>query len=688
MRCAACGHDNGAASRFCEECGAALARRCGACGGEVSPTAKFCAACGAALAARPGGAAVARQVVTIVFADLIGSTSLHERLDAESTRRVMDRYYRVLHAAVAAHGGTVVKLLGDGVMAAFGVPRVAEDDALRAVRAALAMQTAFRALAGELGGALHDVGLRVAVNSGEVVVSSDHTDVVGDPVNVAARLQQAAGDGDVLLGESTQRLVGALVTLAPLGQLTLKGRAEAVDAYRVVSLERPAGAPAIAFVGREAELRRLAAVYAAAVAAPAARLAVVLGSPGLGKSRLLAECARGLAPATVLTARCEAAGGATFAPLAAALRAHLAVEEQAPETTVRAGLEATLPAGEPDSPRIATALIALLAGTPPPAEETFFAVRRWLAALAAARPVVLVVDDLQWAAPLLLDLVEHLAQWGAGLPLFVLGAARPELRELRPALAAAGGPVSELVTLSGLDAAAAARLAAHVAGADALPAAVAGRVLASSEGNPLFVGELVRMLVQDGTLARDGDAWTASADLAELEMPPTIHALLAARLDRLPVEQRTLLEHAAVIGRQFSRAALAHLLPDATDLDARLDALRRSELIELDVERFAGEPGLRFHHLLIRDAAYRRLLKETRAALHASVADWLQGHVGDAADADETIGWHLEQAHQHLRELGALDATGRAFGARAAQHLAAAGRRALARDDLARAATL
>jgi class 3 adenylate cyclase len=687
-RCAACGHQNGAAGRFCEECGAALARQCPACAAEVSPTAKFCSACGAPLAARPGDAAVARQVVTIVFADLAGSTSLHERLDAESTRRVMDRYYRALHAAVAAHGGTVVKLLGDGVMAAFGVPRVGEDDALRAVRAALAMQAAFRELVGELGTALRDAGLRVAVNSGEVVVSSDHTDVVGDPVNVAARLQQVAGNGDVLIGESTQRLVGALITLEPLGELTLKGRAEAVDAYRVVSLERPAGAPAIAFVGREAELRRLAAVQSAAIAAPAARLAVVLGSPGLGKSRLLAECARTLAPATVLMVRCEAAGGATFAPLAAALRAHLGLDEQALEPALRDALAATLPAGEPDSARVAAALAALLAGTPPPAEETFFAVRRWLAALAAARPVLLEIDDLQWAAPLLLDLVEHLVQWGAGVPLFLLGAARPELRELRPGLASAGGVVSELVTLGGLDAAAAARLAASVAGADALPAAVAGRVLASSEGNPLFVGELVRMLVQDGTLARDGDAWTASADLAALEMPPTIHALLAARLDRLPLAQRTLLEHAAVIGRQFSRGALAHLLPDATDLDARLDALRRSELIELDVERFAGEPGLRFHHLLIRDAAYRRLLKETRAALHARVAAWLQDRSGDAADADETIGWHFEQAHQHLRELGALDAGGRGFGARAAQHLAAAGRRALARDDPARAATL
>ncbi|MGH6691825.1 MAG: adenylate/guanylate cyclase domain-containing protein, partial [Gammaproteobacteria bacterium] len=199
--------------------------------------------------------------MTIVFADLIGSTGLHERLDAESARHVMDRYYRVLHEVVEAHGGTVVKLLGDGVMAAFGVPRVAEDDAIRAVRAAVVMQTAFRDLVREQSAAVGAVGLRLAVNTGEVVVSAANDDVVGDPVNVAARLQEQARDGDVVIGEATRRIVSELVTLAPLGAFALKGRAESVAAYRVVSLERPAGAFATPFVGRDAELRRILAVY-------------------------------------------------------------------------------------------------------------------------------------------------------------------------------------------------------------------------------------------------------------------------------------------------------------------------------------------------------------------------------------------------------------------------------------------
>ncbi|HZW75797.1 MAG TPA: adenylate/guanylate cyclase domain-containing protein, partial [Caldimonas sp.] len=343
----------------------------------------------------PSDDAVARKVVTIVFADLIGSTSLHERLDAESARRVMERYYRTLQTAVETHGGTVVKLLGDGVMVAFGVPRVDEDDAIRAVRAAVAMEQAVRGLEiAELGGpspsltasslTAHNLSVRVAVNTGEVVVSADHTDVVGDPVNVAVRLQQEAHDGEVLIGESTQRLVGELVELAPFGARRLKGRTETVAAYRVVSLERPTRAAAVAFVGREEELRRIAAVYEAAVSAPAGRLAVILGSPGLGKSRLLAEFARRLGDrATLLDARCDAAGGGTFAPLGDALRALLRVDEGGGGDALRAAVGALVPGDDAERARIAAGIGALLAGTPASPEETFFVVRRLLAAAAA-----------------------------------------------------------------------------------------------------------------------------------------------------------------------------------------------------------------------------------------------------------------------------------------------------------------
>src|SRR5262249_40746319 len=239
-------------------------------------------------------------------------------------------------------------LLGDGVMCAFGVPHIAEDDAIRAVRAAVGIQQAFREFARELQEVVGTTGLRVAVNTGEVVVSADHTDVVGDPVNVAARLQQEAGDGDVLIGESTQRLVRDLVTLEPFGVLSLKGRAETVTAYRVVSVERPAGASATPFVGRDDEIRRIMAMYDAAVATRRARLAVILGSPGLGKSRLMHEVARRIGDgAMVLTAQCDATGGATFAPIAKALRVGLRIDEAASGDALRAAIETAAPGDGP-----------------------------------------------------------------------------------------------------------------------------------------------------------------------------------------------------------------------------------------------------------------------------------------------------------------------------------------------------
>ncbi len=697
MNCSACNHENRPGAKFCEECAAPLKRLCAGCGAELRPTAKFCDECGAPTAAaptksspaRPAEAPGARKVVTIIFGDLVGSTALHERLDAESVRQFMESYYAAMRGAVEAHGGRVTQVMGDGVKAVFGAPRVAEDDALRAVRAAVEMQRAFHALAEQQRGRVGKTGLRVAVNTGEVV-ADDATEIIGDPVNVAARLQEQGRDGDVVIGGSTQRIVASHVTLDRLGSFALKGRSEQVEAYRVVSLEPPAGATTAAFVGRDEELARLTAVYAAAIAKPATGLAVLLGSPGLGKSRLIDEFGRRHADtATVLMAHCDAAGGATFAPLAEALRRLLGLDDGASGEALGAALEAALPGADAESARIITGIVALLAGSPASPEETFFVVRRLLAALATERPLVLVIDDLHWAEPLLLDLVEHLVQWGSGVPLLVLVSARPELREMRSSLATPGGLVADVLMLTGLDAGAAMRLAAGVIGAADLPAAIAAKVLATSEGNPLFVAELVKMLVQEGALRREGERWVAGAGLASLEMPPTIHALLAARIERLRPEERSVLERAAVVGRHFSRSAVAELLPrDVADLDVRLEALRRSELIERDSGWFLGEPVLRFHHVLIRYAAYRGLLKNTRAELHERFAAWIEARVGASVDQDETIGWHLEQAHQHLSELGPLDPHGRALGERAARRLAAAGRRALMRDDAPLAASL
>ncbi len=594
MHCSSCGAANPDEARFCVACGVKLAppASCPRCNTPARPEHRFCSGCGAPLAGaaveaspaaapRPADDAGARKVVTIVFADLTGSTSLHERLDAESVRRFMDAYYQAMRGAVESHGGTVTQLLGDGVKAVFGAPRVAEDDAIRAVHAAVAMQRAFAELAEAQAGAVGRTGLRVAVNTGEVV-ATEGAEIIGDPVNVAARLQEQARDGDVVIGEATRRLVSELVTLAPLGVFALKGRAETVAAYRVVSLERPAGASATPFVGARgraaADPRRLR--RRGQRAARAAR-----GRARLARARQVAR--RIGDAATVLAAHCDAAGGATFAPIADALRTCLRIEEGASGDAVLEALDAVV-GEETDGGRIAGGVAALLAGAPASPEETFFVVRRFLAALAAVQPVVLAIDDLQWAEPLLLDLTEHLVQWTTEVPLLVLVAARPELREARSSLAAQGGLVSEVVTLAGLDARAAMELAANAIGAEELPAAVAGRVLATSEGNPLFVGELVRMLVQDGTLVRDGNRWKIGVELAGLEMPPTIQALLAARIERLRPEERTVLERAAVVGRQFSRAAVKELLPrDLPDFDRLLEALRRRSAVVFGMRREA-----------------------------------------------------------------------------------------------------
>ncbi len=694
MNCPTCQFQNRPDAKFCGDCGTTLRASCAECGTELRSHAKFCDECGTAVAGaapaprptEPGGA---RKTVTILFADLAGSTALQERLDPESTRHFMERYYAVAREAVENQGGKVTQFLGDGVLAMFGVPRVAEDDALRAVRAGVAMQEGFLALAEQQREAIGATGLRVAINTGEVVVRGD-SDIIGDPVNVAARLQERASNGDVVIGEATEHLVGGQISLELLGDFDLKGRAEKVKAYRVLSLEAQPRAALANFVGRENELTRLMAVYTQATETPATKLAVLLGSPGLGKSRLLAEFARrSAASATIITAHCDAAGGATFAPIADALRNLLAIEAHATADELRALVENAIPETDAERARIAAGIAGILLSTPSAPEESFFVVRRFLAGLCASRPVVLIIDDLQWAEPLLFDLVEHLVQWGRELPLLLLIGGRPELRDVASKFTAAGSLVEDVMTLDGLDAGAAMKLAANVIGADDLPAAVAAKVLTTSEGNPLFISELVRMLVVEGALIRDGQRWLVGGALATVTMPPTVHALLAARIERLDPLHCAILERAAVVGRNFSRSSVAALLPDEGEhIDAALKSLQRAELIEPDSGWLLGEPVLRFHHVLIRDAAYHRLLKGTRAALHEQLADWIEDRVGEATEHDEMIGRHLEDAHRLLAELGPLNQAAQSLGERAATRLAAAGRRALQSDDVELAAGL
>jgi class 3 adenylate cyclase len=492
----------------------------------------------------------ARKVVTAVFGDLVGSTALQERLDPETARQVMSRFYEAMRGVIARHGGQLDKFVGDGVVAVFGVPLVAEDDALRAVRCAQAMVAALAALDDELDrGWGVRLRMRVGVNSGEMVISGEG-ELVGDAMNTAARLEAAAAPGEVLVGEQTWRLTRHAVRLAPVPPLTLKGKSEPVRAWRLVStepaVEEPVARAEAPLVGRGGELGRLRAVLEQAVAARGCRLVTVIGSPGMGKTRLAEEFASEVGErAAVVRGRCEPSGeGVTFGPVAELLRDAAGIGETDIPETVRAKLGA-LVAGEPDAERIvARAGSVLGVADPASVQETFWGVRRVLEALARRRPLVVLLEDLHWAQPLLLDLVGHLAEWVRDAPMLLLVCSRPELRETREALTVPGRPVSEVLELAPLGSGESRAFVEGLLGQSELPTDLLDRILATTEGNPLFLGETLRMLVDDGTLARQGQTWVTPVG-AEVSVPPTIHALLAARLERLPLEERAVVERAS-----------------------------------------------------------------------------------------------------------------------------------------------
>lgn len=690
MDCRGCGGANREGARFCTFCGAALAVTCPSCGTELIEGARFCDSCGSPVGIEPAAEPVvaARKVVTVLFADMTGSTALEEQLDAERVRALVDRFYATLRAEVEKRGGRVVKFTGDGLMAAFGVPEVHEDDALRAIEAATAMCSACTDLAAQVG--FPSVSLKVGVNTGEVVVIEDDDDVVGDAVNVASRLEGAAAAGEVLVGEETWRLTRSISRYEPIEPLALKGKSEPVPAYRLLGIsDGLADTLAAPFIGREHELDVLLAAFDEAVASNAARLVTVIGSPGLGKTRLTREFGERVAGrAVVRETRCDPTS-ATFAPIAEALREANEIPEAADEEEVLTALLDHIPEEEPERERMATLAAAILGvGHPGSTEETFWALRRMIETAAARDlPRVLVLEDLHWAEPLLLDLVEHLAEWIREGPVLLIGTARPELRDQRPSLVEGGRPYAVLA-LEGLDEVATEKLAVGLLGTEEVPGDLLAKIPESTEGNPLFVREFVRMLVDDGVLQRTSSGWDVSVDVDAIEVPPTIQSLLAARVDRLRSDERTVIELAAVIGKEFYRGALDELAPPTVrdQIESALESLRRKELVEPAGTYWIDEPVYRFHHVLIRDAAYRRLLKETRADVHERMADWLERKTsGVLGEHEELIGFHLEQAHEYKRQLGSSDD---ALGGRAAALLGEAAQRALDRDDLTAAASL
>jgi len=696
LTCAACGHANRGEARFCAGCGVSLSVSCATCGTALESDAQFCDECGAEVMARePPGT---RKVVSVVFADLAGSTGLQESLDPESVRRVMERFYRTMRTVVESHGGQVMKFIGDAVVAVFGARSLDEYDALRAVRAAAAMGAELSALNDVLASSWGvRLAMRTGVNTGELVIGEEEEIFVGDAMNTAARLEQAAAAGQVLVGEATWRLVHHAVELESVGALELKGKAQAVPAWRLVSAAAPPDgdrAPSMApLVGRATELQRLRAALADALQARACRLVTVIGSPGVGKTRLASEFALALdGEARAVEGRCEPSGeGITFLPVAEILRVLAGIGEADTPESLRAKLGA-LVADDRERERLvertAGVLGVAVAASP---EETFWALRRVIESLGREHPLVLVLDDLHWGQPLLLDLVEHLVEWVRDAAVLIVALARPELRETRDALSAPGGRAVDVIELDPLDDEESRALVDELLGRAELPAALSERILETAEGNPLFLGEMLRMLVDEGALRREQDRWVAAGDLADVEVPPTIQALLAARIERLRSAERSVVERASVIGKQFYRGAVAELVAPSVraDIDGHLEALRRKDMVEPEGTYWIDEPVYRFHHVLIRDAAYRSLLKQARAELHERFADWLESKAGAlVGEHEEVIAFHLEQAHSYRRELGPLDDRGRELGVRAATRLHSAGERALLREDLAAAANL
>jgi class 3 adenylate cyclase/tetratricopeptide (TPR) repeat protein len=660
---------------------------CARCGQENPEGFAYCGACGAPLAAEEAAREV-RKTVTVVFSDVTGSTALGEQLDPESLRRVMGRYFDEMQSVVERHEGIVEKFIGDAVMAVFGIPVVHEDDALRAVRASMEMRERLSALNEELA---RDWGVTIAVrtgvNTGEVVAGDaggGQRFATGDAVNVAKRFEEAAPPGEILLGEPTYRLVRDAVEIAEVEPQGLKGKSGPVGAYRLLSLQEdvPGRARRLdsPMVGRERELAALEQAYQRAVGERTCHLFTLLGAAGVGKSRLVSEFLAGVGDeATIMRGRCLPYGeGITYWPLAEALRERYGDD---PLARIEGALEG-------DEARLITERVAAavdLGGTPGPSDETAWAVRRLFEAEGRTQPLVVLFDDLQWAETTFLDLVEHLAEWSHDAPILLICIARPEFLDERPSWS--GGKFNATsVLLERLNDGESAQLVANLLGRAQLDEDVRNRIMSAAEGNPLFVEEMLGMLIDDGLLTRSDGNWIAADDLSQITVPPTIHALLAARLDRLGRDERAVIERGSVEGKVFHRGAVAELSTEQLRESVwnHLQNLVRKELIRPDRTDLPGEDAFRFRHLLIRDAAYEAMPKELRAELHERFADWLnQMGSENLAEQDEIVGYHLEQSFRYRAELAPVDAEAERLALRAGERLGRAASRAMRRSDVA-----
>lgn len=646
---------------------------CPRCGFESPEPFRFCPDCGAELETRHREL---RKTVTVLFSDVVGSTSLGESLDPELLRRVMGRYFEEVRVVLERHGGTLEKFIGDAVVALFGVPAAREDDALRALRAAAEIRERLDVLNDDFE---RELGIRIevrtGVHTGEVVVGETDLEgfrASGDAMNVAARLEQSAAANEILIGSQTRALGGDAIVVADVEPLTVKGKAEPLEAFRLLRVlphaspyERREDAP---LVGRRNELAAIHDAHCRAVTNEDCALATIVGSAGVGKSRLAREFLTGLDENVLaLVGRCAAYGeGITFLPLAEALDPVLGRDPRADVLGLLAGDDRA----ELVADRVAAALGAEEGGGS--AEDTFWAFRRLFEVLACERPLVLVVDDVHWAEPTLLDLLEYVATFSSGAPMLLLCLARPELLDERPTWAAPRENATVIV-LAPLSEDEAAILIEHLGADRVLRDEDRRRILDAADGNPLFLEQL--LMLNSG----------AEAD-RELEVPRTIQALLAARIDQLDSRERLVLASAAIEGREFHRGAVLELLPDDArpEVGTSLLSLARRQFIR-PLRSAGDDDAFAFVHGLVRDAAYAETPKDVRAELHVRLADYLEQQ---ASSSVEIVGHHLARATRLRLELGRRDETTERLAQRAAERLAAGGRRALELGDDRAAATL
>jgi class 3 adenylate cyclase/tetratricopeptide (TPR) repeat protein len=673
-------------------------RACQVCGEESPERYRYCNTCGASAAT--AASRDSRKTVTIVFANPKPHSEHGEPLEPTAFTNMMTRYFEVMKAALERHGGTVEKFIGDAVMAVFGLPVRHEDDALRAVRAAADMQAALPAL-NDAFSEMYGVRLlnHIGVNTGEVIATGDASTgqrlVTGDAVNTAARLEQAAGPAEIILGELTHRLTRNAVQVDVIPPLVLKGKTDPVPAYRFVAVRthQEAGtAPATRFVGRESETARLAEALFAAVGDKRARLVTVVGDAGVGKSRLIREFASSAAnEAGLVRGRCLPYGdGITFWPLAEVVRAAASIaSDDAPALAIekiRALLADAARRDERDAVTDRVAAMLGLSETQFSVVELMWGMRRLLETLAAERPLVVIVDDIHSAAQTLLDFFDYVLDTVEGAAILLVCSARHELRERFTEWATAHA--DEMITLVPLSEGEVGTLVGELLGD--LEATVRERIATAAEGNPLYTEQIVSMLQETGAIRRDGDRWVSTRASGELAIPPTVQALVAARLDALSIEERAVIDPASVIGLSFAEEAIEELVD--TDIQEQLEGRLGSLVAKQLVRRASGDEVLyRFGHLVIKDTAYGSLLKRIRAALHEHFVVWAERvnrERGRETEFEEILGYHLEQAFRYRTELGVIDDEAREIGERAAIKLASAGRRSLARGDLPPAVNL